>query len=291
MSTGEAMLPTMPACVTVRMRHDALLTQKGKQLVQLRGEEFLLGHGVQIAVEAVDNDHLRALAGGIRAFGGASHDRGELAGRQLGGIDLLDRDETILRAAFRSRARACETGSGTCRCFRRTRTSPPARHARRRRPRTGWPPWICRCRPVPAATCSCRWAGRRPEVHPVAHCRSGRFSSTNSATCSDGHETGKNVEAAAANREIVIAAAKRHTAHLGHADAGVVPRRTGWPIARAAPRRGQCSAGDRLRCRRCGHPASTPCTRGRQSSASARAPGGDSAARSGRSAGVPRANR
>ncbi len=57
-----------------------------QQLVELDDQEPLLGHGVEIAVQAVDDHHRRALT-----LDGAADGVRELARRQLGRVHLLDR--------------------------------------------------------------------------------------------------------------------------------------------------------------------------------------------------------
>ena len=42
-------------------RGDSLLAEVGKELVELHGEELLMRHGVEEAVEAVDDDEAEAL--------------------------------------------------------------------------------------------------------------------------------------------------------------------------------------------------------------------------------------
>ena len=70
-------------------RRDPALAQHREQLVQLQRQRSLLGHRVQIAVEAVDDDDPRlGLQGGLV-------DRGdELPRPHLRGIDLLDEEAT-----------------------------------------------------------------------------------------------------------------------------------------------------------------------------------------------------
>ena len=43
------------------MRRDAALPEVGQQLVQLDDQEALVRHRVQVAVQAVDDDHRRAV--------------------------------------------------------------------------------------------------------------------------------------------------------------------------------------------------------------------------------------
>ncbi len=72
-------------------RDDTLLVEEGEELVQLQSQVMLLGHGIQVSVDAVDDDHASSvLAHGMVNL--MSH----LARRNLGGIDLLDEDRSIL---------------------------------------------------------------------------------------------------------------------------------------------------------------------------------------------------
>jgi len=70
-----------------------LLPEIGEQLVQLNQEETLFGHRLQVAVQTIDQDHAGADRPRSR-FDGCLHGRGELAGRELRGVDLLNRDKT-----------------------------------------------------------------------------------------------------------------------------------------------------------------------------------------------------
>jgi len=70
-------------------RDYALLTEKREKLMQLRSQEFLLWHRVQISVEAVDDDELRRFAGAVAALHHLAHDGNELSRRKLGRVDLL----------------------------------------------------------------------------------------------------------------------------------------------------------------------------------------------------------
>jgi hypothetical protein len=64
---------------------DAALVQVGQQLVQLPGQEARVGHRVQVAVEAVDHHHARAVA-----LDRLAHLPGELPRRYLGRVDRAD---------------------------------------------------------------------------------------------------------------------------------------------------------------------------------------------------------
>ena len=121
-----------------------LVAEVREHLVQVQREEALLGHGVEVAVQAVDDDDSRVvlldrLADEVR----------ELAGSKLRGIDLLRGDQLVLqrsgqvhadrRGTFEQAAPALveDEQRGTSR-----RVSPP-------RPRIASPASICRRRPVP----------------------------------------------------------------------------------------------------------------------------------------------
>ena len=70
-------------------RRDALLTEITEQLVQLHRQESLVGHRIEIAVQAVDDDDSRALV-----FDGPPNRVRELARRELRRIDGLEPDAT-----------------------------------------------------------------------------------------------------------------------------------------------------------------------------------------------------
>ena len=78
-----------------QQRRHALLRQVHQHLVQLDGEEALLGHGVEVAVEAVDDDDLDAVA-----FDGLANLVRELARRQFRRIDLHQLDQAGLDLVF-----------------------------------------------------------------------------------------------------------------------------------------------------------------------------------------------
>src|ERR1017187_1736267 len=71
--------------------HHALVAEVREKLVKLGGEEPLLGHCVQIAVQAVDDDDLRPR---LSAFplGGPADAVGEFTWRELGRVNRLDFD-------------------------------------------------------------------------------------------------------------------------------------------------------------------------------------------------------
>src|SRR3954447_16422121 len=72
---------------------DPLLVEIGEQLVQMEQEEALLRHGVPVAVQAVEHHDAGAV------LDRAADVEGELARRQLGGIDLADGDSPLLDVA------------------------------------------------------------------------------------------------------------------------------------------------------------------------------------------------
>src|SRR5512135_2169609 len=76
-------------------RHDALVPEVGQEFMELGDEEPLLGHGIEVAVQAVDDYDSRP----PRAVGpldGRPDPVGELARRQLGRVDGLDADAARL---------------------------------------------------------------------------------------------------------------------------------------------------------------------------------------------------
>src|SRR4030088_207501 len=70
-------------------RQNPMLVQVGEQLVYLERQKAFLRHGLQIAVEAVDDDD-----GGVPLDDTSADERSELAGRHLCGIDLMQGDTT-----------------------------------------------------------------------------------------------------------------------------------------------------------------------------------------------------
>ena len=72
-------LPDQPVLRDDRDRQDAVLAQEHEQLVQLRQQKALLGHRVEVAVQAVDDDDRRVIPFDRRADAVR-----ELARRHLG---------------------------------------------------------------------------------------------------------------------------------------------------------------------------------------------------------------
>ena len=136
---ASASAPTRPCWATTEIV-DTPAAEVGEQLVELRDEEPLLGHGVEVAVEAVDDDHRR-----VRRCSTARRIAvGELAGRELGGVDLREHDAAARDVAVDVDAEAGGAARGRSRAARRRRTWRRARRARRRRPRSGWRASTCR---------------------------------------------------------------------------------------------------------------------------------------------------
>src|SRR5215207_10187200 len=71
--------------------HHALLVQIGQQLMHLQDHELLVRHGVQVPAQAVDHHHP-----GTPALDGVAHLAGELAGREIGRVDLLQAQPAVL---------------------------------------------------------------------------------------------------------------------------------------------------------------------------------------------------
>src|SRR6476660_3530093 len=65
--------------------HHPKLVEVTQQLVHLKDKEFFIGHGVQIAVQAVDDHHARMLL-----FHRLAHDGGKFTRRHLGGVNLTN---------------------------------------------------------------------------------------------------------------------------------------------------------------------------------------------------------
>src|SRR5215467_9860198 len=63
--------------------------------MHLKHEKFLARHRIKIAVEAID-DHDSC----VLPLNGIAHDRGELARRHLGRVDLLNYDATDIDVCF-----------------------------------------------------------------------------------------------------------------------------------------------------------------------------------------------
>src|ERR1700731_3908295 len=70
-------------------RQNSMLVQIREQLVYLERQKAFLWHGLQIAVEAVDDDD-----GGVPLSDASADERSELAGRHLCGINLMQNDFT-----------------------------------------------------------------------------------------------------------------------------------------------------------------------------------------------------
>src|SRR4029077_16196649 len=70
--------------------HDMLLTQVAQNLMQLSNEKALFRHGIQVAIQAIDDHHQRVLA-----LNGVADGLGELAWRQLRGINSLYRNPAL----------------------------------------------------------------------------------------------------------------------------------------------------------------------------------------------------
>ena len=71
--------------------HDPLVAEVGEQFMELGDQEPLLGHRVQVAVQAVDDDHFRPRLA-VFSLDGRPDAVGELPRRQLGRVDRLDGD-------------------------------------------------------------------------------------------------------------------------------------------------------------------------------------------------------
>jgi len=71
--------------------HHALLVQVGEQLMHLQDHELLVRHGVQVSAQAVDHDHPSA-----PVLDRVPHFAGELTGREIGGVDLLQAQSAVL---------------------------------------------------------------------------------------------------------------------------------------------------------------------------------------------------
>src|SRR6478736_1308273 len=72
------------------------LAEVRKHFMQLRSQVFLFRHGIEIAVQAVDDNHAGGLSA-ILALNCATHDCRELARRQFRRIHLLQRDQTAFQ--------------------------------------------------------------------------------------------------------------------------------------------------------------------------------------------------
>ena len=111
-------------------RGDASLSQIHQQFVQLNREEPFFGHGIQIAVQAVDNDDP-----GVVPLDGDPYSVDELSRRQFDRINLLQRDVSGM-ARRKSQLTGDRVGSDPDGCgsstrarFPRLPTSPSWRRA------------------------------------------------------------------------------------------------------------------------------------------------------------------
>src|SRR5581483_3658382 len=68
-------------------------------------------HRVQIPVQAVHDDDFGAFAGAIQTLGGAPHGGGEFTGRELRGVDLLDRKEMVLKELIHGQTELSRAGA------------------------------------------------------------------------------------------------------------------------------------------------------------------------------------
>ena len=85
MSTGVSIGPDQAVLGQEQDRDDPHLAQVAEKFVHLQDQETLVRHRVEVAVEAVDDDDARLVA-----LDAGPHQMGELTGRHLGGINLLD---------------------------------------------------------------------------------------------------------------------------------------------------------------------------------------------------------
>jgi uncharacterized repeat protein (TIGR01451 family) len=97
------------------------------------------------------------------SFVSADHDGDEAKGTIRWSVDLDPAEKITVRTTTATRARARSAGRSTWPRRRRSRCTRPCRSARRRGPRSGWPPWPApRCRPrarpwcAPPTPTSCR---------------------------------------------------------------------------------------------------------------------------------------
>ncbi len=98
------LVPMSPCCAITKKVVTPRRRKVGEQLVKLNREEAFVGHGVHVAVEAVDDDDLCVIL-----FNGLADNGGEFAGRYFGGIHLLDAHLALLqtlREAYAEAARA-----------------------------------------------------------------------------------------------------------------------------------------------------------------------------------------
>jgi hypothetical protein len=73
-----------------QQRRDSRLTQVRQQLMQMMMRK-LLGHGIEVAVQAVDDHHRN-----VSVIHGAADGMSELSRRKLGRIDLLNRNASLV---------------------------------------------------------------------------------------------------------------------------------------------------------------------------------------------------
>src|SRR5688572_19851895 len=92
---GEHLLPHHAVLAHDADRQHAALPKVAEQLVQVQGEQPLLRHGVEVAVQAVDHHHPGVVA--LDALPNAGH---EFSGRQLGRVHLLDAKPACPPEAF-----------------------------------------------------------------------------------------------------------------------------------------------------------------------------------------------
>ena len=93
-------------------RDDAELIEIAQELVHLKDQEFFVGHGVQIAVEAVDHDHARFLL-----FDSLAHNRGKLAGRHFSWVDLLNDEAASCDMGAKGNAQTIRAGKDGSQSF------------------------------------------------------------------------------------------------------------------------------------------------------------------------------
>ena len=128
--------------------------------MQLCRQEPLLGHGVQVAVQAVDDDDLCA----VRRSTALADELRELAGRELGRIDLL-RSMIWPGAAMPSRdpcpSPSARARSDRARSRRRRRCAGVLAACRRPRGVLQRDRRLAAARPARRAACSCRARARR----------------------------------------------------------------------------------------------------------------------------------
>jgi hypothetical protein len=80
----------MPRCTSVRIAVTPARRQVAQELVHLDRQQPLVGHRLQVAVDRVDHHQAHAVV-----LDGAHHLVGELAGRELGGLDLLQPEPPV----------------------------------------------------------------------------------------------------------------------------------------------------------------------------------------------------